>query len=101
MKNNIFLPLDNMKINEKIRNIRLSKGYTQEYVADKLNIDAVNYGRIERGQSKLTVDRFIELCKIFEVNPHIFFEEGSENSKLYELTLKIYEEIKQINKKLS
>jgi len=94
------------KINilEKIRSIRLAKGYTQEYIAAKLNIDTVNYGRIERGQSKLTVDRFIELCKILEVSPNIFFKESieeSNNSELYELTAKIYEEIKQINKKIN
>jgi len=43
-----------MKLNERIRTIRQGKGYTQEYMAEKLGIDTVNYGRIERGQTQIT-----------------------------------------------
>ncbi|MEA3452160.1 MAG: helix-turn-helix transcriptional regulator [Bacteroidota bacterium] len=101
MKNNIFLHINTMKIHKKIRVIRQSKGYTQDYIANKLNLDTVNYGRIERGQSKLTVDRLIKLCEILEVSPKNFFDEKTDNSELLKLTEKIYEEIKQINKKIN
>ncbi len=82
------------EIIEKIRNIRLSKGYTQEYIAEKLGIDAVNYGRIERGQAKLTLDRFVKICEILDVPPGSFFND--EPDLIIQYLEKIYETEKEI-----
>ncbi len=96
-----------MKINEKIRNIRLSKGYTQEYVAIKMNIDPVNYGRLERGQTKITIDKLEKLSEIFGVKITDFFDEDEKNNekenteiitllkKIYKTELEILNEIKK------
>ena len=101
MNINLILSDIRMKIHEKIRLVRQSKGYTQEYVADKLHIDTVNYGRIERGQTNITIDRFIKLCEILDTKAISFFkEETPGNFELVALTRKIFEEIKQINQKL-
>ena len=89
------------EIIDKIRNIRLSKGYTQEYIATKLGIDTVNYGRIERGQAKLPLDRFLKICEILEVKPEDLFND-SENEiitylkKIYEVEKQILNEIKKL-----
>lgn len=61
-----------MFIQEKIRIKRLEKGLTQEYLAMKLGIDTATYGRIERSQIKLTIDRFIEISNTLETNPSYF-----------------------------
>ena len=104
MKNNIFLHLKTMKIHEKIRTIRQSKGFTQDYVASILNLDTVNYGRIERGQSKLTIDRFLKILKILDVNSSIFFEDKQEkdivNNEIIHLLEKIYKTEIQILEEL-
>ena len=63
-----------MKVNDRIRQIRISKSLTQEYVAEKLGIDTVNYGRIERGQASLTVDRLMQLSEIMEFDIIEIFE---------------------------
>jgi transcriptional regulator with XRE-family HTH domain len=76
------------EILDKIRAIRLEKGYTQEYIASKLGIDPVNYGRLERGQSKLTLERFIQICKILDVPPATFFNGGEQ--QIIEYLDKIY-----------
>lgn len=78
MKNDILLLLQNMEIHEKIRTIRQTKGFTQDYVAEKIGIDTVNYGRIERGQAKLAMDRFLKISEILEVKPSLFFSENKE-----------------------
>ena len=84
------------QILEKIRNIRLSRGYTQEYMGEKLGIDTVNYGRIERGKSKLSLERFIKICEILEVSPGDLL--NSEKEEVIEYLKKIYEtEIKILN----
>ncbi len=98
MNNNILLLLKNMEIHEKIRTIRQSKGLTQDNVADEIGIDTVNYGRIERGQAKLTMDRFIKIAEILQISPTLFFEKNKEEDSddMLFLLNKIYETEKQI-----
>ncbi len=101
MKNNIFLYSQNMEIHDKIRTVRQSKGYTQDFIADKIGIDTVNYGRIERGQAKLTIDRFIKIAEILETPPELFFanNNGNSNNEMLVILKKIYEtELQILNK---
>ena len=86
---------------EKIRNIRLSRGYTQEYMAEKLGIDTVNYGRIERGKSKLTLERFLKICEILQVSPTELLNNEKDEiikylKKIYETEIEILETIKNL-----
>lgn len=104
MKNDLFLLLQKMEVHEKIRAIRQAKGFTQEYVADRLGIEAVNYGRIERGQAKLTIDRFVEISQILESSPLDFFasDKTSEPAEqILSYLKKIYEKEQQILEKLN
>ncbi|MEA1874558.1 MAG: helix-turn-helix transcriptional regulator, partial [Bacteroidota bacterium] len=62
------------------------RGYSQEYLAMELGIDTATYGRIERGQTKLTVNRLLEISNVFDVEPFCFFiDEAREhlNGNLY------------------
>lgn len=61
---------------DNIRAIRLFKGYTQDYMAQKLDIDVSTYGKIERGQIDLTVDRLELIAKIFEMEIADLFRNG-------------------------
>ncbi len=83
-----------MDIINKIRNIRLAKGYSQEYMASQIGIDAVNYGRIERGQAKLTVDRLIRICEILDIKPSELFMDDEE--RVIDYLEKIYQVEKEI-----
>jgi len=101
MSISVILHNKRMNIHDKIRIIRQSKGYTQQFVADKLNIDTINYGRIERGQSKFTVDRLLDLCKILETSPAILFSETfDEKDNTQKILEQIHKEVKEINTKL-
>jgi transcriptional regulator with XRE-family HTH domain len=55
------------KILDNIKAIRAVKGYSQEYVANKLGCDYSTYGKIENGKSSLTVNRLFKLAEILEV----------------------------------
>ncbi len=96
-----------MKIQDKIRIIRTSKGYTQEFIAEKLNIDPVNYGRIERGLSKLTIERFLKIVEILEIKPSELFDEVENKNQqeilkqVYQVEVKILDELKKINSKIN
>lgn len=52
----------------RIRQLRIQNGYTQEKLADALNIDQSYYGRIETGKKGCSVDLFIQLSAIFGVS---------------------------------
>jgi len=58
----------------KIRSLRHSKGYSQDYVAAKLNISQNTYSKIESGQTKLTVDRAKQIADLYEIEPEFFFQ---------------------------
>jgi transcriptional regulator with XRE-family HTH domain len=56
-----------MPIAAKIRVQRMIKGYSQEYMAFRLNISQNAYSKLERGETELTVRRFYEIIEILEV----------------------------------
>jgi len=51
---------------QNIRKIRESKGYSQEYLASKLNIGQNAYSKLELGISKMTVERFFVIADVLE-----------------------------------
>jgi transcriptional regulator with XRE-family HTH domain len=56
-----------MKANEKLRVLRVMKGYSQEVVASQLGLDSGTYSRMERGVTELKfelVGRVLEVLKI-------------------------------------
>lgn len=53
---------------ERIRHLRIENGFTQEQIADVLNIDQSYYGRIETGKRGCSVDLLIQLSDLFNVS---------------------------------
>jgi transcriptional regulator with XRE-family HTH domain len=79
-------------IGEKIRKIRTIKGFSQDYVANLLNISQAAYSDIETNRSKVNFERIQEIANIFklDVNDLIAFDENqvfnntfNENSSGY------------------
>ncbi len=58
-----------------MRILRESKEYSQEYVANVLNINQKTYSSIESGKSKLTVERINQLADLYHVKPDYFLAE--------------------------
>ena len=54
---------------ENIELIREEKKLSREAVADKLGINLSTYGKIERGETGLTIDRLYDLANIFKMQP--------------------------------
>ena len=63
MKNKV----DNETIAQNLRRIREIKGLKQENVASKLGITTNGYGKIERGETSLNLDRLSQLADVFGV----------------------------------
>jgi len=45
------------------------RNYSQEYLADRLGISQVSYSRIEKGQTKLDLERMQQIAAVLEVDP--------------------------------
>jgi len=56
------------KLIENIKNIRKKKGISQESLAYDLGIDYSTYGKIERGQIGLSVERLDKIAEILDVS---------------------------------
>jgi transcriptional regulator with XRE-family HTH domain len=56
-------------IGEKIRIRRLTKNYSQEYMAFMLDISQAAYSNLERNETDLTVKRIYEIAEVLEISP--------------------------------
>lgn len=52
-----------------LRQHRNSAGLTQDDVAVRIDVDRRHYGRIESGQSKVSIVRLIEICWALDIDP--------------------------------
>ena len=75
-----------MSIHKKIKQARNVKGWTQEEIAEKLNITANAYGAIERGESHPTIPKLQKLCEVFEIELSELLE--SEETQLVNIAYK-------------
>ena len=57
-----------MNVNDKIRMMREMNNWTQEYVADKLHMSLTSYAKLERGESRLHLDKLTKIAEVFQVN---------------------------------
>lgn len=58
------------KFNIIIKEIRKSKGYTQQFMADRLNISQQMYAKYEIENRNITVETLIKIAEILEVTPN-------------------------------
>jgi transcriptional regulator with XRE-family HTH domain len=67
---------------DRLRLIRVSKGMSQENVAKALSITVGAYSKIERGVTKLSLNRLGDMSKIFdiEINDFIRYLNGESDS---------------------
>ena len=57
-----------MNLKEKINNLREMNGWSQEVMAERLDMSKNGYARIERGESKLNMERLEQIAEIFNID---------------------------------
>ena len=57
-----------MKVGEKIKKFRELKNYTQQYVADELELSLSGYGKIERDETDISISRLEKIAAVLEVD---------------------------------
>ena len=63
--------LDYTQIGTRIRQIRKTKGWSQEELAKKCGISMNHIGHIERGTRKMSLDTFTSLCRELEIDADV------------------------------
>ena len=63
-----------MEINQKIRELRISKGISQVFVAKELRISVSAYNMKETGKRSFKAQELKCVAKTLNENPSIFFE---------------------------
>jgi len=90
-----------VKIGLEIKKLRKMQRFTQEHIAQKLDMSVAGYSRIERDEVNVTLDRLQELSDILGTTPEFLlgWEPGKENTPVKDTSLdkieKLY--IDQIN----
>lgn len=61
---------------QNIRDLRQEKKYSQEYMALRLEISQNAYSKLERGITRLTLERMAQIAEILGIGMAGFFETG-------------------------
>ena len=57
-----------MSVNEKIRTIRETRNWSQEDMAEKMNMSKNGYAKIERGETKLNLHKLEQIANILNID---------------------------------
>ncbi len=68
-----------MQVHEKIRSIRQSKNWSQEKMAEKLNMSTNGYAKIERGETKAHIPKLEQIAEILELDLMELLASGEKN----------------------
>lgn len=63
-----MMEADLVAIGKRIQNIRKHKGYTQEQLADLMNVSVQMISNLERGNKAIRIDNLINLSRILEIS---------------------------------
>lgn len=98
-----------MKVAEKIRSIRKSKDWTQEEMAEKLNMCVNAYAKIERGETnalnpkieKIAQILGVELFELISMDKNVYFANDNWSNNVIGSSTEIAFEIQKLQMQLS
>lgn len=96
-----------MNIGDKILELRKSKGYSQEDIANKLNVSRQTVSKWETNQSVPDIDKLVPLCELFNISTdellmnkvHETVKEDNQEAKV--LNQDVYDRIHKNKKKFA
>jgi transcriptional regulator with XRE-family HTH domain len=61
---------DFIAIGKKIKQLRQQLGLTQGQLAEKINVSYQQIQKYEKGESELSLSRFLEIAAVLNISPH-------------------------------
>jgi len=99
-----------MNVNEKIRTIREIRNWSQEDMAEKMNMSKNGYAKIERGETKLNLHKLEQIANIFNIDvleliknddKNVMFFMNDHNTNYYGSNESLTSEIAQLKLTIS
>ncbi|UOP04512.1 helix-turn-helix domain-containing protein [Conchiformibius kuhniae] len=75
-----------MMLNDKIRMLRKLNNWSQEQMAEKMQMTKSGYAKIERGQSKINMERLEQIAAIFDIDVLELMTRGNNGGSFYLLS---------------
>lgn len=87
-----------MKIGNKLRMMRVLKGFTQEEVALKLNMERRTYANLENNTTKIDVPRINQIASLYgiEVEEIMNFDENKAFDKCFNKNVEAFFSVEKI-----
>lgn len=77
------MSLDYSIIGERLKNARIKKGFTQEQLAEEIDVSVAFLSRVERGDTKINLSRLSQVCELLDVSNGYILDGSSNTSKNY------------------
>ena len=71
----------NILLGKKIKEIRKKRGLTQDFLAEKVGIDAKHLSRIECGKNSLSLNLLYKICDVLNTDLGVLFDNISLKNK--------------------
>lgn len=85
------------EIGKKLRELRISKGLTQEYIANMVNVNTSHISNIENNRAKISLSTLIHVCNALNTTiDYILNEEYTDSLSVLDQTILI--ELKRCDK---
>lgn len=68
------MPEGNKVLSHNIREARLKMNITQQQAADMLGITQLHYGRLERGDRRVSLEQLEDIAQAFQVSPYALID---------------------------
>lgn len=75
------------EIGQRLRELRRNKGYTQEQFSEKLGMSLNFYGKIERGEAKLSIEKLVLLYNDYGADINYLLTGETRNAMDYDSVL--------------
>jgi len=79
----IKMAIDYNVIGQRIKRARIAKNYTQEDLAEQIDISVAFLSRVERGNSHINLKRLNQLCGLLDVTEGYILNGASSSSSNY------------------
>ena len=77
------MAIDYSIIGRRLKSARNNKGFTQQDIAEKIDVSVAFLSRVERGSSHINLTRLSQLCDILEVSEGEVLNGTASQSKGY------------------
>ena len=91
------MELNQVKLVLRLKEVRLSKGFTQESLAEAIGMSQNNYGMIERGLISLSLENLVKISSVLQTPISYFLQDSMETMQESDLDKQLAQKFQTLN----